>query len=60
MRIILSNGSTREVGQFLNPGDELVNGQKTALDAAPGIAGEQSPSGFEPSVQSPGFDESSP
>ena len=45
-RILLPNGATRAVGQFLNPGDALANGGSSALGAAGTIAGEGSPGGI--------------
>jgi len=58
-RILLPDGSTRMV-DALNPGDILANGQSSALDAAPTIAGEGAPSGSIAQVENPGFDADSP
>src|SRR5579864_2573268 len=58
-RILLPDGSTRMV-DALNPGDILANGQSSALDAGPVIAGEGAPSGSIAQVENPGFDADSP
>ena len=39
-RIINPDGSTREAGEFLNPGEELASGQTSPLDLI-SDAGEQ-------------------
>jgi hypothetical protein len=59
MRIVNPDGSTREAGEFLNPGDQLASGATSSLDKITDAG--QSAGGISVAqVLNPGQDETAP